>query len=74
MTRLVDFWPWVAHRIRKESKNTLSNGLLALKGGDLEDEIEELGKPAEIFPISKLFQEPFFETKKVVFISAYGRG
>ncbi len=35
VTQLKDFYPWVKDKFNKESKNTLSNGILYLKGGDL---------------------------------------
>jgi len=73
VTRLNEFWPWVAHRFEKKNKNSLSNGLLALKGGDLQEEIQELGKPAKVYSINEFFKESFFETKKVVFVPNNGK-
>ena len=63
---------WVWQKIRKGDKGdkaaNLPNGLICLKGGDLADELAETGKRADIYEIRDLFEEPFFDTKKIVFI------
>ena len=46
----------------------MDNGILYLKGGDLEEELAELKKLHQIFDLSVYFKEEFFETKKVVFV------
>ena len=43
------------------------NGIIALKGGDLEQELKGFRK-AEVYEVSAYFNEPFFETKKIVFL------
>jgi len=53
--------------ISSEENNTLKNGLLCLKGGDLEEELEGL-KGVRQWNLSEVFEEPFYETKKVVHI------
>jgi 16S rRNA (guanine527-N7)-methyltransferase len=57
---------WTRKNIVAGGKNTLKNGLLALKGGDLEQEIESLGSGAHIYSLSDYFGEEFFQTKKLV--------
>ena len=52
--------------IAKESKHTLPNGLICLKGG--EDEAFSMKNAIEIVPISDYFSEEFFETKKIVYV------
>ncbi|MDO5385254.1 MAG: 16S rRNA (guanine(527)-N(7))-methyltransferase RsmG, partial [Rikenellaceae bacterium] len=42
-------------------------GILYLKGGDLDAELDAVGKPYTVFDIPDFFGEPFFETKKVVY-------
>ena len=54
--------------ISKEMKNALPNGLICLKGGELEHEAYPMKNAAEIVPISDYFSEEFFETKKVVYV------
>jgi len=70
VTRLKEFYPWVKGKFNKQSKNTLPNGILYLKGGDLADEIAESGLAVQQFHLSEYFKEEFFETKRVVYIRA----
>jgi 16S rRNA (guanine527-N7)-methyltransferase len=70
VTRLKEFYPWVKGKFDKKSKNTLPNGILYLKGGDLEQEIAESGLAVQQFHLKDYFEEEFFETKQVVFIKA----
>ncbi|GAB3228325.1 16S rRNA (guanine(527)-N(7))-methyltransferase RsmG [Hymenobacter seoulensis] len=66
VARLATFHTWIAHRY-KPSTSPL-NGLYYLKGGDLTEEIEESGLKATVHELKDIFQEEFFETKKVVFV------
>ncbi|WP_316815570.1 16S rRNA (guanine(527)-N(7))-methyltransferase RsmG [Pedobacter nyackensis] len=68
VTRLIDFYPWIQGKFNKESKNSIKNGILYLKGGDLTEEIAESRLKAELYPLSAYFEEDFFETKYVVYI------
>ena len=68
VTRLIDFYPWVKGKFNKDSKNAIANGILYLKGGDLDEEISESRLKAELYPLSEYFKEEFFETKYVVYI------
>jgi 16S rRNA (guanine527-N7)-methyltransferase len=68
VTRLIDFYPWVQGKFKKESKNAIANGILYLKGGDLEEEIAESRLRVELYPLSDYFKEEFFETKYIVYI------
>jgi 16S rRNA (guanine527-N7)-methyltransferase len=68
VTKLIDFYPWVQGKFNKESKNAIPNGILYLKGGDLQEEIEESKLKAELYPLSAYFKEEFFDTKFVVYI------
>ena len=54
--------------ISKEMKNALPNGLICLKGGELEHETYPMKRAVEIVPISTYFNEEYFETKKVVYL------
>ena len=56
---------WVKNRIAKKSNHELKNGILYLKGGDLKEELAKFSK-ATIYNLDDYFEEPFFETKKVV--------
>lgn len=52
---------------REPSKNAIGNGLLLLKGGELNEELGRYMERAVVHDISTFFSEPFFETKKVVY-------
>lgn len=68
VTRLKEFYGWIHRKVKKESRHTLYNGILYLKGGDLEEELAELKKPYQLFELATVFREDFFETKKVVYV------
>jgi len=70
VTRLKEFYPWVKGRFNKQSKNELPNGILYLKGGDLEQEIAESGLTVQQYHLKNYFEEEFFETKQVVYVQA----
>lgn len=58
---------WTRRMIEPGHRQTMPNGLIALKGGDLEKELIPLRKQTELFPISNWFEEPFFSTKMIVY-------
>ena len=68
VTRLKEFYGWVHQRVKDKSIHELDNGILYLKGGDLEEELDELKKPPVLYNLSDYFKEAFFETKKVVYV------
>ena len=45
----------------------MRNGILYLKGGDLTEELKNFPK-VQLFDLSAYFEDPFFETKKVVYL------
>lgn len=53
--------------ISREQKNALPNGLITLKGGNLDEELRNLGNITEVVEISNYFDEDFFKEKKIVF-------
>ena len=67
VTKMKVFQEWVSKRISTKQKNTLFNGVLYLKGGDLTDELKGI-KNIDIYDISNFFEEEFFETKKVIYV------
>jgi len=68
VTRMINFYPWVKNKIRKEDINEYPNGILYLKGGEVDEELEELGKSYVVYHLEDYFKEDFFETKKVVYM------
>ena len=66
VTRLENFTPWVEGKFKKQNNHALKNGILYLKGGDIDEELESTQYPYMKYPISNFFDEEFFETKYVV--------
>jgi len=67
------FVHWVKGRIKKQSVHELRNGILYLKGGDLTEELKGY-KTVAVFDLGTLFEEPFFQTKKVVYLPLKYKG
>lgn len=67
VTAMPEFTSWVKGKIAKTQKNDLKNGILYLKGGDLTEELKPY-KTVKAFLLSDYFDEPFFETKKVIYL------
>jgi len=65
VTQMPEFVSWVKGKVKKQQRNALKNGILYLKGGDLTEELK-IYKTATIYNLSGVFEEPFFESKKVV--------
>ena len=68
VTRMKVFQQWVRKMISTKQKNSLFNGIIYLKGGDLNEELHGI-KNVDIYDISDFFEEDFFKTKKIVYIS-----
>lgn len=58
---------WALPKLRTGQKGTLPNGMLILKGGNLTEEIADARLRCNIYNISDLFDEEFFETKQVIY-------
>lgn len=75
VTRAVMPLPQLMKIVRKniahECINATPNGVLALKGGDVKDEIEPFKKQAEVTPISTWFSEEWFSEKYVIYVPCY---
>jgi 16S rRNA (guanine527-N7)-methyltransferase len=68
VTRMAPFVGWVRKNISRNSFHPLRNGILYLKGGDLAEELSEVGLKTTVYALSDYFEEDFFETKKVVHV------
>jgi 16S rRNA (guanine527-N7)-methyltransferase len=68
VTQMVNFYPWVKNKIKKEDFNEFQNGILYLKGGDVDEEMEALDKSYVVYHLEDYFKEDFFQTKKVVYM------
>jgi len=67
VTEFPVFYNWVKNKIKKENNNKLNNGILYLKGGDLEKEFGHYFAKSVFFNLYDYFPLEFFETKKVVY-------
>lgn len=68
VTRLSGFIPLTRNKFKSKQINGFPNGILYLKGGDLSEELKEVKHDMEVFPISDYFDDPFFDTKHVVYV------
>ncbi|HVA99256.1 MAG TPA: 16S rRNA (guanine(527)-N(7))-methyltransferase RsmG [Bacteroidia bacterium] len=68
VTEFPIFYNWVRMKFLKQQKNSLPNGIIYLKGGDINAEFNAFKKWVEIFELKNYFSEAFFETKKVVYL------
>lgn len=62
-----DLLKLIRRNVSKEGRNALPNGLITLKGGDLQEELKNLKARTEVVEISDYFPQEFFKTKKIVF-------
>lgn len=68
VTQMPKFMGWVRGKITQTPKKALTkHGIWYLKGGDLTEELSELKHP-KVFELQTVFEEEFFETKKIVYI------
>lgn len=74
VTSLPKFLGIVEKKISKNHQNSIKNGILYLKGGEFDEELEFLPTSTKILRIEEFFKEDFFQTKKIVYIPNTGRG
>ena len=65
---LGDLEKLVRKNISSTHQNALPNGLICLKGGDLSEELKPYKKIIDVHSLTDYFMEPFFETKKLVYL------
>jgi len=65
---LPEFASWVRGKLSDIHYHKLRNGILYLKGGDLTAELTPFKKKVRTWDVSDFFEEPYFETKKVVYL------
>jgi 16S rRNA (guanine527-N7)-methyltransferase len=68
VTGFPQFAGLISKNILKTGSNTLKNGIIYLKGGDLDEEMAMFRSMVTIWNIGDLFDEPFFETKKIIYL------
>jgi 16S rRNA (guanine527-N7)-methyltransferase len=65
---LDDLVKLIRKNISNKQQNVFPNGLICLKGGELQHEILPYKHTAEAFEISSFFKEEYFKTKKIVYL------
>ena len=67
VTEMARFMPWAWSILRRGEAGSLPNGILYLKGGDLAEELAATRRKWNVYDISNMFDDEFFETKRVVY-------
>ena len=65
---LPDLMKIVRKNISKEQKNAMMNGIICLKGGNVESEIQPFRRTAEVTHISTWFEEEWFKEKYLIYV------
>ena len=68
---LPEFFMWIKNNVRRGEKNTIPNGVLYWKGGEMNDELEVLGiRPRKVIKLEETFSDPYFEQKYILHFDA----
>ena len=67
VTEMARFMPWAWPLLRKGQQGTLPNGILYLKGGELAEELAATRRHWDLYDIRTMFDDEFFDTKRVVY-------
>jgi 16S rRNA (guanine527-N7)-methyltransferase len=73
VTEMARFMPWAWPLLQKGEKGSLRNGILYLKGGDLAEELAMTRRRWDIYDIRTMFDDEFFDTKRVVYTPYEGK-
>ncbi|MDR1848231.1 MAG: 16S rRNA (guanine(527)-N(7))-methyltransferase RsmG [Bacteroidales bacterium] len=69
VTDLPTFYSWVRNKVSKIQYHNIKNGILYLKGGNLDEELQKFSRNKfKIYDIATFFDDEFFETKKIIHI------
>ena len=66
--RLDALVPLIRRNVSPDSSNRYANGLICLKGGEIEAESAGINAPVIEYPVNEFFGEEFFDTKKLVYV------
>ena len=67
VTRMDKFYKLVNKNFEYNSSNKIKNGIISLKGGNLDEELKDFNKK-NIYDINEYFNYEFFQTKKIIYI------
>lgn len=65
---LGELWKISARLLGKKNKNSFPNGLICLKGGDLEPELASIKRPVIEVPLTDYFTEDYFKEKYLIYV------
>lgn len=68
VTSFPKFVKLVLNNFLRKNRNAINNGILYLKGGNLSRELSPFKDQVEIFYICDFFNEPYFKTKKIIYL------
>ena len=68
VTALPKLHQWTDKLIVPGQKQSMPNGLISLKGGNLQEELAPLKQRSALFPLSTWFEESFFSSKMIVYL------
>ena len=68
---LPEYFSWIRGNIRRGSRNSIPNGVLYWKGGELENELVALGiRPRKTISLEEEFTDPYFKEKYILHFDA----
>ena len=68
---LPEYFSWIKDNLRWGERNSIPNGVLYWKGGELEDELAALGiRPRKTISLGDTFRDPYFEQKYILHFDA----
>ena len=68
---LPEYFSWIKDNVRRGERNSIPNGVLYWKGGELDDELAELGiRPRKTISLGETFSDPYFEQKYILHFDA----
>ena len=68
---LPEYFSWIKDNLRRGERNSIPNGVLYWKGGELEDELAALGiRPRKTISLGDTFRDPYFEQKYILHFDA----
>ncbi len=68
LTTFPEFVALVKNNFHTKNINELSNGIFYLTGGDIKKDVKSFSTNFRIFNLKDFFEEPFFETKKIIYL------
>ncbi|MGB0524594.1 MAG: 16S rRNA (guanine(527)-N(7))-methyltransferase RsmG [Flammeovirgaceae bacterium] len=68
VTNINALFNWIKDKIKSSPNSAVQNGLICLKGGDLKEEFSTFKRNFRIYELQDVFEEEFFETKKLVYV------